>query len=123
MYHTRTECLFRLLDFAVEKGLVAPIDRSYTLNEPVSVYAALCHLSESRFHHLFAQHMKCTPIEYRNTLRLSNAENLLRCTDMQIQEIASAVGYDDPFYFCRIFSEAYGISPQKYRKHVQGQIN
>ena len=37
MYQTRTECLCRLLDFAVEKGLVAPIDRSYTMNRLMEI--------------------------------------------------------------------------------------
>ncbi len=37
MYQTKTECLYHLLDFAVEKGLVAPIDRSYTLNRLMEI--------------------------------------------------------------------------------------
>lgn len=37
MNHTATEYLYRLLDFAVEKGLVAPIDRAYTLNRLMEI--------------------------------------------------------------------------------------
>ena len=34
---TATEGIFRLADFAVEKGLVAPIDRSYTVNRLLEI--------------------------------------------------------------------------------------
>ena len=38
---------------------------------------------------------------------------------MQIKEISETIGFDDPFYFCRLFSEVYGISPKHYRKEYQ----
>jgi AraC-like DNA-binding protein len=41
---------------------------------------------------------------------------MLRNTDMKISEIAETVGFSDPFYFCRIFSKAYGAAPREYRK-------
>ncbi len=37
MNPTATECLYRLVDFAIAKGLVAPIDRSYTLNRLLEI--------------------------------------------------------------------------------------
>ena len=37
MYQTKTECLYHLLDFAVAKGLVAPIDKSYTMNRLMEI--------------------------------------------------------------------------------------
>ena len=57
---------------ALEPAL-AHIDANFTLNEPISKYARICHMSESHFYHLFQQHMKATPIEYRNTLRIRQA--------------------------------------------------
>ena len=32
MNPTATECLYRLVDFAIAKGFVAPIDSSYNIN-------------------------------------------------------------------------------------------
>ena len=37
MPYSATECLYRLADFAVEKGLVAPIDRAYTVNRLLEI--------------------------------------------------------------------------------------
>ena len=39
MKPTATECIYRLADFAVENGLVAPIDRSYTVNRLLEIMA------------------------------------------------------------------------------------
>ena len=39
MTHTATETLYRLADFAVDKGLIAPIDRSYTVNRLLEIMA------------------------------------------------------------------------------------
>ncbi len=44
------------------------------------------------------------------------AIKLLRETDMPIEEIIFAVGYENESFFRRIFRETYGISPLKYRK-------
>ena len=43
------------------------------------------------------------------------AKRLLYHSDMQIQEIAFKVGYDDIQSFSRFFKKQEGISPSKYR--------
>lgn len=85
-------------------------------NEKIDKYAALCGVSATYFYRCFRQWSGKSPVEYRNNLRLSNAESMLRHTDMQIQEIAEVIGFEDPFYFCRIFAKRFGASPQKYRQ-------
>lgn len=88
-------------------------------NERIETYAAMSGVSVTYFFRCFRKWAGSTPIEYRNTLRLSNAENLLRCTDMRIGEIAQSVGFDDAFYFCRLFTRRFGMSPQSYRKQFR----
>ena len=85
-------------------------------NEKIEKYAKMCGISVTYFYRCFRKWSGISPVEYRNRLRLSNAQSLLRCTDMQIKEIADTVGFEDPFYFCRVFSESFGLSPQAYRK-------
>ena len=36
----------------------------------------------------------------------------------RIQEIAEIVGYNDYFYFTKVFKKVEGISPSKYRKSI-----
>lgn len=85
-------------------------------NERIEKYAEMCGVSNTYFYRCFREWSGRSPVEYRNLLRLSNAETMLRYTDMRVSEISEAIGFEDPFYFCRIFSARYGASPQKYRK-------
>ncbi len=48
-------------------------------------------------------------------LRLHKAKELLTTTDMNISEVASEVGFRDPKYFSRVFSEAFGYPPSKVK--------
>ena len=88
-------------------------------NERIEKYAQISGVSVTYFYRCFRKWSGKSPIEYRNMLRLSNAESLLRSTDMKIQEISDAVGFEDPFYFCRMFTSVYGCSPTRYRKQYQ----
>ena len=85
-------------------------------NERIEKYADLCGVSRAYFYRCFHEWAGKSPVEYRNMIRLSNAQTMLRYTDMRIAEISATVGFDDPFYFCRIFKKNLGLSPQNYRK-------
>lgn len=47
--------------------------------------------------------------------RLSQAAYYLRSTSLKVDDIGRAVGYSNLSYFHRIFKEAYGLTPKKYR--------
>ena len=51
--------------------------------------------------------------------RLSQAEFLLKYTDMRIADIAEETGYDNISYFHRLFRSNTGSSPKKYRDKMQ----
>lgn len=48
-------------------------------------------------------------------IRMKKAIELLTATDKSISDIAYEVGFADPNYFSKVFSEEYGMSPSKYR--------
>ncbi len=52
---------------------------------------------------------------YLRALRLQKAKELLLLPELSIAQVAYAVGFDDPKYFSRIFSEACGVSPSTFR--------
>lgn len=120
--------LFTLLDAlnAAESGQPAPyypirlgveaLRSEWNRSERIEKYAALCGLSEAYFYQCFRQWAGQSPVEYRNELRLGNAETMLRCTDMRIGEIAGLCGFADPLYFARCFTRRYGDSPRAYRQ-------
>lgn len=64
---------------------------------------------------LFAKYLDTTFSTYLQKLRMTHASFLLRTTDQSIKEISAHSGYDDYFYFCRVFKETYGVTPTQYR--------
>lgn len=77
------------------------------------------HLSYSRFAHLFTKTVGISPQQYLLKLRLDRARGLLRDSSMSISEVAESIGFNDPFYFSRMFSKRFGISPRAFRSEAQ----
>jgi len=87
------------------------------LHERLNVedFAALNNLSASHFSNLFRKSTGMPPIDYFIHLKMQKACQLLYSPSLKIKEIAYAIGYDDPYYFSRIFKKLMGISPEQYR--------
>ncbi len=54
---------------------------------------------------------------YVRALRLNRAKDLLVATQKTVAEIAYEVGFNDPKYFSRAFSEEFGKAPGEWRKN------
>lgn len=107
--HLRLQQLQRVLPAlnAIDKNLAAAFTREKL--------ASLCHLSASRFAAIFKEALGISPIDYILKLRMQRAQQLLTGADFSIEQIASQIGYDDAFYFSRLFKTHYGLSPKKYQ--------
>ncbi|WP_239631125.1 AraC family transcriptional regulator [Paenibacillus sp. H1-7] len=53
--------------------------------------------------------------EYVHRLKMAEAKNILLNTDKSLKEIASTLGYQDVFYFSRLFKKIVGVSPKLFR--------
>lgn len=76
--------------------------------------------SASHFSALFQQKTGHSPLNYFIQLKIQEACHYIDFTDMKINQISQLVGFEDPFYFSRIFSKTMGISPDNYRKIKKG---
>jgi two-component system, response regulator YesN len=65
---------------------------------------------------LFKKYTGCTFTDYINRLRMEKSKMLLESVDFGIGEIAQKVGYNDYFYYIKVFKKYYGTTPSKYRK-------
>lgn len=94
-------------------------------NEPLDMkkLAQKAFLSESRLTHLFKQVSGYSPIDFLKYVRVERAKSLLGNYNYSISEIASAVGYSDQNYFCRVFKKICGVSPSEYRKQLTQKNN
>ena len=52
-----------------------------------------------------------SPAIYLRSLRLLKARQLLLTTEITVKEVAYNVGFSDPSYFSRSYSEEFGESP------------
>ncbi len=82
---------------------------------PVPELAKIAGMSESGFAHRFKAATGATPLQYSLQLRLERAESLLLRTPMTVKEAASETGFEDPFYFSRLFKKRNGASPASWR--------
>jgi CheY-like chemotaxis protein len=57
-----------------------------------------------------------TPSQFIRFIRLERATELLSTTDLNVSEVAYSVGFSDPNYFTRAFSEEFGYPPSVVRK-------
>ncbi|MFD0587272.1 helix-turn-helix domain-containing protein [Paenibacillus sp. GCM10027627] len=61
-----------------------------------------------------------TPLEYLNQLRIKHAKMLLLTTGDPLRQIARKVGFEDEYYFSRLFRKHTGIAPRQYAESMSG---
>lgn len=64
----------------------------------------------------FKKNLGKTFSEYVTELRIKKACELLKHTELSIEEVATKVGYVDYYYFNKVFKKQCGITPTKFRK-------
>lgn len=86
-----------------------------TIQELVDTF----HFQEDYFNRLIKSKTGLTYSAYVQTFRLDKAAKLLRSSNMTVEDISTAVGYNNKGYFYKIFQERFGMTPSKYRKKTQ----
>ncbi len=85
----------------------------------VEQMARVAGLSKEYFIRQFKRTVGTTPGNYFLQMKMRTACDWLVNTDLHIREIAFRLGYEDPFYFSRIFKRLRGISPRQHRQFTQ----
>lgn len=80
--------------------------------------AALAHLSPGYLIREFHKRFGMPPIAYQQTVRVMAAKNLLRNSHLLCKEIAFRTGFDDVYYFSKIFKRITGMAPTQFRKRA-----
>ena len=87
----------------------------YDKDIPIKEFANYAGLSETHFRRLFKEHVGCSPKDFIISLRISKAKEYLS-TGVSIKETAARLGFNDPFYFMRLFKKVSGSAPGKFIK-------
>jgi AraC-like DNA-binding protein len=94
------------------------IHENYKKKINVSDLAQITHTSESYLYSVFKSNLGTSPVAYLTHYRLTIASDMIRQSELSIKEIAEAVGFDDQFYFSKVFKKRFNVSPRKYRSIV-----
>ncbi|TDF93295.1 helix-turn-helix transcriptional regulator [Paenibacillus piri] len=65
-----------------------------------------------RFQAVYGQ----SPMQFLTSLRLEKAQTLLLETSLTLEQIAEQCGYDNGFYFSRMFTRKMNVTPSAFRK-------
>ena len=98
------------------RKLAEKIRQHYSEPWDFSEEAKKIFVSERHFRSLFAQVNELPPLHYLLRIRLEQAAERLIHTRDTIKSIAVECGFQDEFYFSRIFKKYYHLSPKQYRK-------
>jgi len=111
---------FRLIKESGEKD---PVTQSINfmlehLNKKLMLeeIAAETGLSASHYSRLFLNRTGHSPIDYFIQLKIQRACRLVDNPGWMIADVAREMGFDDQFYFSRVFRKVMGMSPVEYRK-------
>jgi transcriptional regulator GlxA family with amidase domain len=95
---------------------LAWIADNYALANPVTAMAERSGLTSRTFARRFLAATGRRPIDYVQALRVERARALIESSGGRLDDVGSAVGYEDPAFFRRLFKRTTGLSPAAYRR-------
>lgn len=122
--------VFRVLSTDCEFSLSRELRRemSWIVYEEVTEYIAhhyatvttkelveIFHFQEDYFNRLIRSKAGISYSEYVQKVRLEKAEKLLHTSEMTVEQVAEAVGYQNKGYFYKIFKKEFGMTPRQMR--------
>jgi two-component system, response regulator YesN len=88
-------------------------------SEPLSLasLSEAFRISSSYLSKLFRQHAGRSFGDFLQAIRIDAAKRLIRMSpDMPLKDVAERVGFNDPFYFSRVFKSVAGLPPSDYSR-------
>ena len=92
------------------------IDANPLERTPVDELARQASLNKKYFSKLFKLQSGLSPKSYQVRARMNYAQFLLEDTDMRVNEVATSLGYPDPFIFSKQFKVCFGYPPVLLKK-------
>ncbi len=130
--------LFELLEIMIETGVHKNESKIYYENE----YVELCKkyifenyekkinadilsrevgIEYSYLFRLFKEYVGVAPILFAINYKMIKAAEMIEKYDLNINEAATRVGYEDRALFSKIFKKYIGMSPQKYKNRLKNK--
>lgn len=105
-------------EYAMLKELKCLIYQNFRKLKRPSDYADLLHITTSALTKTTKKYYNKTVTDLIQDCVLEEARKELAHSGKSIKEVAVALGFEDPYYFSRLFKKVSGISPDVYRQQV-----
>ena len=60
-------------------------------------------------------------VEFKNRLRVENAKLQLLNSNLSITKISAKLGFENAFYFSKVFKKYTGVSPTEFKENANKQ--
>jgi len=94
------------------------IESEFRKDKSLADYASALNVSASRLRNACLSVSEQSPMQMVHARILLEAKRQLCYTSNSVSEIAYALGFDDPAYFTRFFSQRTGTSPRTFRRRA-----
>jgi two-component system response regulator YesN len=98
------------------------IDKHYADTVTLEVIAEKLHITPVHLSVVFKRETGMNYSKYLAAVRIEKSKALLKQPDMNLSQVANAVGYDSTSYFSNLFRKHTGLKPAEYRRLHQQDI-
>lgn len=100
------------------EGVVIRMEKTDNYRKGLPFLRKIACKSQEHLIRSFKRHLRQTPTEYVNSLRLERAASLLATTESPVYWIAEEVGFSNLSHFHHLYKRRFGVSPAKYRQKM-----
>ena len=111
----QSSATYEVKEQSLASRVLTYIDQNYEQRIDLEHLAAVFFVSASHISREFRNEFRISPINYLIDKRLSEARWLLINTRDSVQEIALKIGYENVYYFIKLFSGKISLTPLEYR--------
>ena len=108
----------RIRDFYIKEALNY-IEQNFQNDISIENIASFCGLNRTYFGRIFKETVGKSPQQFLLSYRMAKAAELLKLTELTINDVGNAVGYPNQLHFSRAFKNVYGVSPREWRNKNQ----
>lgn len=96
------------------------VQKDYRQDLTLKLVADRLHLNAVYLGQVFKKEMHNSFSQYLNQIRIKRAQQLLLHSNLNINEIADEIGYNNTNYFSKMFKKLNGITPKEFRDAYHG---
>jgi len=96
---------------------VAYIEENFKSDIRLDDVSKYINLTPSYVSKLFKKKLGVNFNRYLTERKMTEAKRMLKEENVNINEIAFIIGYNEPNYFCKVFKKIEGITPSQYRQN------